>query len=75
MSAEQALALATTPAGRTKSCNSTDAGDRTVGWAEGRVKSAHGRDLVYSAMMEGQRALPGMEMAARLDDAFANAGL
>jgi hypothetical protein len=74
LSAEGALALAT-PAGRTKSCDSTPSGDRTVAWAEGPVKSAHGRQLVYSAMMEGQRALPGMEIAARLDEAFANAGL
>lgn len=74
LSAEQALALAT-PAGRFKSCNSNDAGDRTVGWAEGPVTSAHGRQLVYSAMMEGQRALPGMEMSARLDDVFDKVGL
>ncbi|MGA0604162.1 hypothetical protein ACO2Q3_25890 [Caulobacter sp. KR2-114] len=74
LSAEQALALAT-PTGRFKSCNSDDAGDRSVGWAEGVAKSAHGRQLVYSAMMEGQRALPGMEMSARLDEAFANADL
>lgn len=74
MSAEQALALVT-PAGRFKSCNSNDAGDRSVGWAEAPVKSAHGRQLVYSAMMEGQRALPGMEMSARLDEAFDRVGL
>ncbi|HEX7759088.1 MAG TPA: hypothetical protein VF459_06285 [Caulobacteraceae bacterium] len=74
LSAEGALTLAT-PAGRTKSCDSTPSGDRTVAWAEGKVKSAHGRDLVYSAMMEGQRTLPGIEMAARLDEVFANVGL
>lgn len=74
LSAEGALALAT-PAGRTKSCDSTASGDRTVAWAEGKVKSTHQRDLVYSAMMEGQRALPGIEMAARLDEAFADVGL
>jgi hypothetical protein len=74
LSAEGALPLAT-DAGRTKSCNSTPSGDRTVAWAEGKVKSTHGRDLVYSAMMEGQRTLPGIEMAARLDEVFANVGL
>ncbi len=74
LSAEDALTLAT-ETGRTKSCDSTQSGDRTVAWAEGRVKSAHGRKLIYSAMMEGQRALPGIEMAARLDEAFANVGL
>jgi hypothetical protein len=74
LSARQALAFAAKPDGRQASCNSTAAGDRSVGWAEGRVKSDK-RDLVYSAMMEGQTALPGMEMATRLDTAFANAGL
>jgi hypothetical protein len=74
LSAEGALALVT-PEGRFKSCNSTAAGDRTVAWAAAPVKSAHGRQLVYSAMMEGQRTLPGMEMSARLDEAFANVGL
>lgn len=74
LSAEGALSLAT-PEGRFKSCNSTAAGDRTVAWAEAPVKSAHGRQLVYSAVMEGQRTLPGMEMSARLDEAFANVGL
>jgi hypothetical protein len=72
LSAKQALALA--PARREASCNSNADGSRTVGWAEGQVKGAK-RDLVYSAVMEGERALPGHEMAARLDDAFAGAGL
>jgi hypothetical protein len=76
LSARQALALATTgPEGRMTSCNSNAAGDRTVGWAAGRIASAHGRDLIYSAMMEGQRTLPGREMAARLEDEFRVVGL
>jgi hypothetical protein len=33
------------------------------------------RDLIYSAVMEGDRALPGQEMMARLGDAFGSAGL
>jgi hypothetical protein len=74
LSAKQALALATAPGGRDASCNSVPDGSRTVGWAEGRVKSAR-HDFIYSAVMEGQRALPGQEMASRLDDDFANAGL
>lgn len=74
-SAEQALALATSPPdGHFASCSSNAAGDRSVGWAEARVTGSK-RDLIYSAMMEGQRALPGREIAARLDDAFRNAGL
>jgi hypothetical protein len=31
--------------------------------------------MIYSAVMEGQRALPGHEMNARLFDAFEAAGL
>jgi hypothetical protein len=72
LTARQALAFAA--AGRDASCNSVPDGSRTVGWAEGRVKSAR-HDFVYSAVMEGQRALPGHEMSARLDDAFSAAGL
>jgi hypothetical protein len=75
LTARQALALAATPGGRDASCNSSADGSRTVGWAEGRIASSKGRDLIYSAVMEGQRALPGHEMAARLADVFANAGL
>ena len=74
MSATQALALAGAPEGRGASCNSTADGSRTVGWAEGRAASAS-RDLIYSAVMEGQTALPGHEIAARLDVAFRRAGL
>lgn len=74
MSATDALALASTPGGRMTSCPSTPDGSRTVGWAEGRANSKS-RDLVYSALMEGQTAMPGREIAARLDEAFAKAGL
>ena len=74
ISAKQALALAGTPGGRKASCPSNADGSRTVGWAEGMVASRT-RDLVYSAMMEGQTALPGQEMNARLYDAFQKAGL
>ncbi|HEY2178317.1 MAG TPA: hypothetical protein VGH15_07020 [Caulobacteraceae bacterium] len=72
LSARQAMALA--DAGRHASCNSVPDGSRTVGWAEGKVNSSR-HDFIYSAVMEGQKALPGEEMAARLDDAFNAAGL
>jgi hypothetical protein len=72
LTAQQALAFAA--AGRDASCNSNPDGSRTVGWTEGRVKSST-HDFIYSAVMEGQRALPGQEMSARLDDAFSAAGL
>jgi hypothetical protein len=74
MSATQALALAATPGGRGASCASNADGSRMVGWAEGKATS-RGRDLSYSALMEGQRALPGHEIASRLDAAFQKAGL
>lgn len=74
MSAQNALALADTADGRGASCASTPDGTRRVGWAEGRIASKK-RDLIYSAVMEGQRALPGQEMMARLSEAFGNAGV
>lgn len=53
-------------------------GPGSVAWASGPVsvrdKAAHG-DLVYAAGMEGERALPGMEIARRLEGALARAGL
>ncbi len=74
LTAEQALALADTADGRGASCPSNPDASRRVGWAEGRVSGAK-RDLIYSAVMEGDRALPGQEMMARLADAFGGAGL
>ena len=74
ISATQALALAQTPGGRDTSCPSVADGSRMVGWAEGRATSKS-RDLIYSAVMEGQTALPGHEISARLEDAFQWAGL
>ena len=74
ISAKTALPFAARPGGRFASCNSLPDGPRQVGWAEGRVQSAR-RALVYSAVMEGQRALPGHEINARLYDAFNKAGL
>ena len=72
--ARSALQYATRPGGHFASCNSLPDGSRTVGWAEGRVQSTK-RSLVYSAVMECQRALPGHEINARLYDAFQKAGL
>ena len=74
ISAENALALADTADGRGASCSSSADGTRRVGWAEARIAGPK-RDLIYSAVMEGERALPGQEMMARLAEAFANAGL
>ncbi len=75
LTARQALPLATAVAqGRETSCASTPDGSRMVGWAEGPV-NGHMPNLVYSAVMEGQQALPGHEIATRLADAFQTAGL
>ena len=74
LSARGALAFANLPGGRDASCASNADGSRTVGWAQGKVDRP-GRDLVYSAVMEGQSALPGQEMSARLAQAFRKAGL
>ena len=74
INAKDALKAAAQPGGRLLSCASLPDGSRMVGWAAGRVQSAK-RDLIFSAVMEGERALPGHEMNARLYDAFAKAGL
>jgi hypothetical protein len=72
--AKSALAFAAKPGGRFASCNSLPDGSRQVGWAEAPIAGAR-RNLVYSAVIEGQRALPGHEINARLYDAFQKAGL
>lgn len=53
------------------SCNSSFGPGRTVGWAGGR---ANGK-LIYVAVMEGDRALPGSEIQSRVEEAFQRAGL
>jgi hypothetical protein len=60
------------------SCPSSPDGLRSVGWASGTVQAspnAHHKPLSYAAVMEGERALPGREIQARLADAFSQAGL
>jgi hypothetical protein len=63
---------------RAISCPSTADGSRSVGWATGPVKAGEGathEPLVYAAVMEGERALPGREIKLRLENALARAGL
>jgi hypothetical protein len=55
---------------RTLSCNTLADASRGVGWAAGPIA---GSDLVYAAMMEGDRAFPGRMMADRLEGAFRRA--
>ena len=54
------------------SCNTQADASRGVGWAAGPIQ---GTDLVYAAMMEGDRAFPGVMMADRLEGAFRRAGV
>lgn len=54
------------------SCNTLADASRGVSWAAGQIE---GTDLVYAAMMEGDRAFPGRMMADRLDGAFRRVGL
>ena len=74
MTVEDALEHAERPGGRAASCASNPEASRGVAWASGRVESAR-RDLIYSAVMEGDRTRPGREIAVRLRDALAKAGL
>lgn len=55
---------------RQLSCDSTADGSRGVGWASGLIA---GTDMVYAAVMEGDRAFPGRMMADRLEGAFRRA--
>ena len=57
---------------RTLSCDSSADGSRGVGWSSGALPR-HG--LVYAAVMEGPRALPGRIMAEKLEGAFEDSGL
>jgi hypothetical protein len=74
LNAKAALQYAAKPGGRMASCASVPDGSRQVGWDAGQVQSTK-RALIFSAVMEGERALPGHEMNARLYDAFQKAGL
>ncbi len=74
LTGQEALRFATLPDGRKTSCNTTPDGSRMVGWAEGVTQGTR-KPYLYSAVMEGQRALPGREMAARLAEALPDAGL
>jgi hypothetical protein len=47
-------------------------GCESVSWASGPTP---GGKAAYAAVMYGERALPGMEMARRLNEAFKDAGL
>ncbi|WP_269716679.1 hypothetical protein [Caulobacter sp. NIBR2454] len=53
------------------SCDTVVEDARTVGWVTGPVaQTGPAKDLVYVAVMEGDRALPGREIRTRLEAAF-----
>lgn len=57
------------------SCDSSPT--NRVGWAMGPVPAGKGREasgLRYLAVMEGERALPGIEIQDRVERAFVRAG-
>jgi hypothetical protein len=59
------------------SCASPAAANNTVGWAIGPVPTGDSqpeRHLTYVAVMEGERALPGLEIKDRVERAFKKAG-
>ena len=56
---------------RQLSCNSTADASRGVGWASGVIR---GKGLVYAAVMEGPRALPGRIMSDKVEGALQDAG-
>ncbi|MGH6987562.1 MAG: hypothetical protein ACRED9_12090 [Caulobacteraceae bacterium] len=74
LTARSAVPLAQTPDGRGASCPVGGGPGAMVGWAEGKIAGAK-RPLVYSAVMDGSRALPGHEMAGRLEQVFGNLGI
>jgi beta-lactamase class D len=64
----------TTVSGKTGTCPSIADGSRQVGWWIGRLEGPKG-DYVFAASVEGQGALPGLEVETRLKSDFARAGL
>ena len=75
--AEQVLRANLGKPARFLSCASPAAAGNTVGWAIGPVPPGEGkpdRRLTYVAVMEGDRALPGLEIKDRVERAFRKAG-
>lgn len=63
-----------TVSGKYATCASNSDGSRQVGWWIGRLQGPKA-DYVFAASIEGDNALPGLEVQTRLKDAFAKAGL
>jgi hypothetical protein len=75
--AEKLLKASIGKPARFLSCPSGSAAGNTVGWSIGPVPTGEGkpnRNLTYVAVMEGDRALPGLEIKDRVERAFEKAG-
>ena len=75
--AEQLLKANLGKPARFLSCASGGPAGATVGWAIGPVPTGAGkppRGLTYVAVMEGDKALPGLEIQDRVERAFKKAG-
>lgn len=61
---------------RKVSCDSAPDGSRTVAWASGPIPASAGKPpgFVYTVAMEGVEALPGREIATRLEGMWPKAG-
>lgn len=64
----------TTLSGLTASCPSIADNSRNLGWWIGRIQGP-GRDVIFAMSIEGQNALPGMEIRSRAEPILAQAGL
>ena len=60
--------------GLTASCASLADNSRNLGWWIGRIRSPK-RDVTFAISMEGQNALPGMEIRSRVTPVLVQAGL
>jgi hypothetical protein len=56
---------------RTLSCNTQSDASRGVAWSAGPIA---GRPLVYVAVMEGDRAFPGLMIAEKMQSVFKKVG-
>jgi beta-lactamase class D len=56
------------------SCPSIADNSRNLGWWAGRIKSSK-RDVIFAVSIEGQNALPGLEIRRRAEPIFTSAGL
>jgi hypothetical protein len=77
VTAESVLKASLGKPARFISCPSPAASANTVGWAIGPVPTGEGkpqRGLTYVAVMEGEKALPGIEIQDRVERAFKKAG-